>query len=382
MEARLNVLTEGARYDLSCACGPGEPRVRSGPERWVYPAALPSGKTVFLFKVLLSNACSRDCLYCVNRRSNLVRRYSLTPEELARSFMELLRQGVVSGLFLTSAIPDTPSRSMERMLKAVEILRLRSGFRGYIHLKILPGVTRDLVERAVALATRVSVNLECPTAGTLARVAGEKNLLEQILRPIGWVKQILDGKERPRCDQTTQFVVGAAGESDRQILARSSQLYREAHLSRVYFSAFQPPDGKLWEGMRGTPLMREHRLYQADFLFRKYGFSFEEIPLSSEGELSLSEDPKQIWARMHPEQFPMEINRAEKRELLRVPGIGPLSAERIVAARREGRLRRLEDLKGMGVLLKRASPYLLLDGRREREEGKALQLSLWGQEMP
>jgi putative DNA modification/repair radical SAM protein len=376
MEKRLDVLTEGARYDLSCACGPAEPRIREGPDRWIYPAALPSGKKVFLLKILLSNACSRDCLYCVNRRSNHVRRYSLSPEELAGVFMELLRRERVTGLFLSSAIPDTASRSMERMIKAVEILRLRHRFRGYIHLKILPGAARDLVERAVALATRVSVNMECPTAGTLARVARDKDLMEQILRPIGWIRQIIDGLERRRCDQTTQFVVGAAGESDKQILARSAQLYRDARMSRIYFSAFQPPEGLLWEGMRGTPLMREHRLYQADFLLRKYGFSFEEIPLSSGGELSLDEDPKQIWAFRNPERFPLEINRAEKRELLRVPGIGPVSAERIITARLDGRLRRPDDIKGLGVVLKRALPYLLFDGRRVRQEKEALQLSL------
>lgn len=376
MEKRLDVLTEGARYDLSCACGPAEPRIREGPDRWIYPAALPSGKKVFLLKILLSNACSRDCLYCVNRRSNHVRRYSLSPEELAGVFMELLRRERVTGLFLSSAIPDTASRSMERMIKAVEILRLRHRFRGYIHLKILPGAARDLVERAVTLATRVSVNMECPTAGTLARVASDKDLMEQILRPIGWIRQIIDGLERRRCDQTTQFVVGAAGESDKQILARSAQLYSDARMSRIYFSAFQPPEGLLWEGMRGTPLMREHRLYQADFLLRKYGFSFEEIPLSSGGELSLDEDPKQIWAVRHPERFPLEINRAEKHELLRVPGIGPVSAERIITARLDGRLRRPDDIKGLGVVLKRALPYLTFDGRRVRQEKEALQLSL------
>ncbi|MCL5036973.1 MAG: radical SAM protein [Chloroflexi bacterium] len=377
MEKRLNILTEGARFDLSCACGPGTNRTKESPYRWIYPAALPSGKSVFLFKVLLTDACSRDCIYCINRRSNKRPRYSFTPEELVRVFLDLKNRGLVSGLFLTSAIPDTAPKTMERMLKAVEFLRLRHKYRGYIHLKILPGVPFDLVERAVSLATRVSINVECPTSETLARVAGEKDLLSQILRPIAWVKNLQDKIETPSCDQTTQFVVGAAGETDRQILGRTWQLYREANLSRVYFSAFQPPSGRLWEGMTGVPLIREHRLYQADFLFRKYGFKFEELLFAPENNLTLESDPKQTWADANPARFPVEINKAEKSDLLRVPGIGPVSALRILKEREEGRIHRLEDLKKMGVIVGRARPYILLNGKAFMDEQAGFQLLLW-----
>jgi predicted DNA-binding helix-hairpin-helix protein len=263
---------------------------------------------------------------------------------------------------------------MERMIATAEILRKNYLYRGYIHLKIMPGASWGCVERATQVADRVSVNLEAPGQKWLRRLAPDKKL-DDLLAPLLWVRRLLeDGDERRvrRAGQTTQFVVGAAGEPDREILQTTERLYRELKLARVYFSAFQPLEGTPLEDQPATPLLREHRLYQTDFLFRRYGFALEELIFDQEGNLSLEADPKMAWALYHPHFFPVEVNQATKEELLRVPGIGPKSASRIIKGRRLGRLRTLEDLQSLGAVAKRAAPFITLSGKRP-----AFQLSLW-----
>ncbi len=366
---KLKTLGEAAQYDLCGACGRSSSESRRRPSplgRWIYPAALPDGRHIRLLKVLLTNACDNDCTYCANRRSLDRRRISFEPDELARVFVRFWERGLVQGLFLSSALSGDPRRVQDRMLAVLELLRFHHGFRGYIHVKVLPGAGMAQVERATQLAQRVSVNLEAPGAAYLRRVAAEKDY-EELLRRLQWIKRFLDERPDKRGGQTTQFVVGASGESDRDIVALAENLYDTMNLRRVYFSAFQPVPGTPLEGRLPTPLIREHRLYQVDFLFRKYGFRASDLVYDESGNLPLETDPKTLWARAHPEFFPVEVNRAPREVLLRVPGIGPVTAGRILRGRRQGKIRSLEDLSRLGGNAERAAAYVLLDGKRPGE---------------
>lgn len=370
--AKANLLGEAAQYDLCGTCGTDASRVRDDIGRWIYPAALPDGRRVMVFKVLLTNACERDCAYCANRSSRDVRRSGFTPEELAATFATLVRHRLAMGLFLSSAVCGPVNRAMERMIAAVEIVRHKYEFGGYVHLKILPGAERAAVERATQLAQRVSVNLEAPNAARLACLSSSKDFEQDLLQRMRWAHEFMRAHGTARAGQTTQFVVGASGEADRETLYTTSRLYRELYLARAYFSAFQPVPGTPLENHPPTPLAREHRLYQCDFLMRQYGFTFEELVFDRNGNLPLGADPKLLWAQSHPERFPVEVNRAEREMLLRVPGIGPRSAARILAGRRDHTFRDLDGLKKLGVVTERAAPYVLLGGRRP-----TVQLPLW-----
>jgi predicted DNA-binding helix-hairpin-helix protein len=373
--AKATLLGQAAQYDTCAACGTGASRLRDDIGRWIYPAALPDGRRVMLFKVLMTNVCERDCGYCANRAGRDVPRAAFTPDELAAAFAELVRRRLATGLFLSSGIYGAPARAMERMLAAVEIVRARYGFRGYVHLKILPGAERAAVERAVQLAQRVSVNLEAPNPARLARISSGKHFEDHLLQRMRWAHEAIVARGLDLAGQTTQFVVGASGETDREILLTSTHLYRELRLARAYYSAFQPIAGTPLESLPATPPVREHRLYQCDFLLRQYGFGFDELVFDGRGNLPLATDPKHLWAERHPEWFPLEVNRAAREALLRIPGIGPRSAARILAQRRQHTLRDLEDLRRLGVDTRRAAPYVLLAGRRP-----PVQLSLWSRE--
>ena len=329
---KLDILTAGARYDLACACGNEGHRVRGDMGRWIYPAALPDGGTVRLLKVLLSNSCSRDCAYCPQRQGRDFQRSSFKPEELAVTFMEMHRRGLVTGLFLSSAIGGSVESSMERLLRTVELVRFRHHYRGWIHLKVLPGASREQVTRAASLANRLSLNLEAPTAARLAALSPRKRFQEDICQRMGWIKDLIDDHSGRCRGQTTQFVVGAGDETDGEFVRLAGRLYDSLGLSRIYFSAFQPVPGTPLADRRPASFEREHRLYQTDFLLRKYGFSADEIVLDELGNLPLDADPKQTWASRHPEFFPVEVNKAPLEDLLRVPGLGPVSAR---AHRRE-----------------------------------------------
>jgi putative DNA modification/repair radical SAM protein len=367
-QEKIAILGESAQYDICASCGTSASRTRNPLGRWIYPAALPDGKTVRLLKILMTNACSNDCFYCATRCGRDFKRTSFSPDELARMFIDLHSRNLVTGLFLSSAVSSSARATMEKMIKAVEILRFRLGFKGYVHLKILPGAGLDYVERAVQLATRVSVNLEAPSSDRLHKISKGKNFDDLLLR-MKWVKSLASGSERLTAGQTTQFVVGAADESDKEILRLTDRLYGDLELSRVYYSAFQPVMNTPLEDHLATPPIREHRLYQVDFLLRKYGFTFDEMVFQRDGNLSLDLDPKMVWALSHPERFPIEINKASREELLRVPGIGPKSASRIVKARLKGKLYSLQELRAMRVLVKRAVPFMLIDGRMLSEGG-------------
>jgi len=362
---KVKVLGRSAQYDLCGeACGTEASRVRDELGRWIYPAVVPDGRRVKLLKVLQSNACTNDCYYCANRVGRDCPRLSFSPDELARAFDQMRRRGLVEGLFLSSAIRGGPGQAMDRMLATVELVRGKYQFRGYIHLKILPGVTLAHVEQAVRLASRLSVNLEAPSSKRLARIAPGK-LLEELVEPLRWVHRLrleTEGRLVP-AGQTTQFVVGAADESDGELLETVAQLYRKVDLHRVYFSAFQPVPGTPLADHPPTPLWREHRLYQSDFLFRQYGFTFDELIFDKEGNLPRQADPKRAWAMAHPEFFPIEVSTASREQLLRVPGIGPRSAGRILRWRQESKVRTLSDLNKAGAVIQWAAPFVLLNGR-------------------
>lgn len=364
---KVEILGRSAQYDLCGeACGTDAARKKDDLGRWIYPAVLPDGRRVAMLKILLSNACQKDCYYCANRASRDFRRVSFTPEELAKAFDQMHRQGLVKGLFLSSGVCGDPSRAMDQMIATVELVRRKYAFPGYIHLKILPGASFAHVERAVQLATRVSVNLEAPNAERLARIAPSKDFAASLLQPMYWVRDLVEagGGRLVSAGQTTQFVVGAADESDREILTTTARLYKEIGLARAYFSAFQPVADTPLEDHAPTPALREHRLYQSDWLLRQYGFTFEDLVFDEEGNLPAEADPKMMWAQVHPEYFPIEVNRASREELLRVPGLGPRSVARILRLRRQRTFRTLTDLKQIGAVVSRAAPFILLDGKR------------------
>jgi predicted DNA-binding helix-hairpin-helix protein len=324
---------------------------------------LPNGKHLPLLKVLQSSMCDNNCLYCAMRRGRNGERCAFSSDELAAAFDQLAQRGVAKGLFLSSAVCDNANRTMERMIATVELVRFRYHFDGYVHLKLLPGCDQAAIERAIQLADRVSVNLEAPTSSRLARLSGDKRFELDLMQPMRWARRLLDQSEKPTPpDITTQFVVGAAGESDLEILSTAEHLHRTLGVTRAYFSAFRPvPDTPL-ENLPPTPGWRQNRLYQGDYLLRFYGFSVQDLTFDQQGSLSADLDPKMAWAQQHPEFFPIEINRASREALLRVPGIGPRSAQRIVNLRRQGKFRSLQDLRAVGAVTDRAAPFVLLDG--------------------
>ena len=305
---KIQMLGESAQYDICVACGSQEGRRLDDLGRWIYPAVLPDGQRISLLKVLQTNACHNDCYYCAQRASRDARRTAFSPDELAATFDAMNRRGLVKGLFLSSALAGNAVGSMDRCLATVELLRKRYEFRGYIHLKLLPGASMAQVEQAVRMATRVSVNVEAPSPARLQRIAPDKAYPE-LLKPMTWAHDLIaaSGGSLAPGGQTTQFVVGAAGESDREILGATSQLYRQVDLRRAYFSAFQPVRGTPLEGLPATRSLREHRLYQSDFLMRQYGFGYHELVFDGEGNLPFEADPKRIWAQHHPERFPVEV---------------------------------------------------------------------------
>ena len=264
---KIAALGESAQYDLCSACGAAT-RTRDDLGRWIYPAALPDGKRVRVLKVLMTNICEKNCYYCGVRASRDVPRTTFTPDELAQAFDRLFRADLVDGLFLSSGICAGADRAMERMLATVELLRVHYGFPGYVHLKLLPGSSDSHIERALQLAHRVSVNLEAPNADRLAAIAPRKDFYEELARPMRIAKKLIDdsGGRLAPAGQTTQFVVGASGEPDLEILSTTARLYHELDLRRAYFSAFQPVPGTPLDALESTPAWREHRLYQADWL--------------------------------------------------------------------------------------------------------------------
>jgi predicted DNA-binding helix-hairpin-helix protein len=365
---KLEILSADAQYDLACtcSCNRDEGRKRGGDGKWIYPVTLPNGGKSILFKTLLSNVCTNDCKYCPLRQQMDIRRCSLSPEETARVFLDYYNRRKVFGLFLSSGVCGSADRAMDRLNATARILRKRHGFRGYIHLKVLPGSSDAAIEEAVSLSSTVSLNIETPGEANLTKLSNKKRYISDIIRPIELISRLTGrGARYERVKQTTQFIVGAAGESDSEIVKYTAGLYERLKMHRVYFSAYQKGLGdesiageRTRLGEADDMFMREHRLYQVDFLFRKYGFKESDIVFGEDGNLSLATDPKEAWALGHPEAFPVDVNSASKFSLLRVPGLGPVTVKRILEQRKRNRVGCIEEVGKVGVRLKKASKYL------------------------
>lgn len=367
-QQKLEILSADAQYDLACACGTGKDdhRKRGSDGRWVYPVTLPNGGKSVLFKTLFSNVCNNDCKYCPLRRNQDVRRCTLSVDDTCRVFLDYLSQKKVFGLFLSSGVIGSPDHTMDKLVAVAKQLRYKHKFRGYIHLKVIPGASDAAIEEAVSLSSAVSLNIETPGAENLAKLSDEKDYIRDIIEPIKLISRLTaPGSRYRRVKQTTQFIVGAARERDTRIVKYMAGLYDRLKLQRIYFSAYQKGLGDPSIDAEKAPdtdpqdvLMREHRLYQVDFLFRKYGFKDNDIVFDPDGDLSLNTDPKETWALNHPEAFPIHVNNASKWDLLKVPGLGPLTVKRIIERRKQSRLRSIEDVGKPGALLKKAQPYL------------------------
>ena len=371
---RLSILSEAAGLDRDVRL---RAPARVGNQVGIAGVRLPGGGSTTLMRIMQTNACSLSCGYCPTFCGGKVKRATLSPEEAATTFMEAHRKGLVDGLFLTSGVPGRAERATDRMLATLELLRRRESFRGYLHVKLLPGAQEAQVEAAARLADRISVNLEAPTDAHVHALAREKDLSGDLLPKLELAGRLL--RERGGgAGTTTQFVVGAAGERDREILGVVAGLERRRLLHHAHFSAFQPVVGTPMEGWPSTPAARELRLYQAEHLLRQYGFTWEELPFASDGNLPLDDDPKTAWATAHPERFPIEIETASYAQLVRVPGLGPAAARTLVAERHQTLMRGARDLERAGVDVVRAGYFLTLRGRRLATSLPPRQLRLFG----
>ena len=373
MEAieKLKILSEDSRYDLACACGTNKDdrRKRDLGGRWLYPATLPQGGYSVLLKTLLSNACSNDCKYCPLRSNSNIKRCTLQPEEVANIFMEYLRKKKVFGLFLTSGVIGSPDYTMDKINATARILRYKHNYKGYIHLKVIPGASNAAVEDAVSLASAVSLNIETPGRKRFEILSAKKDYSNDIIRPLKQLSKLTQkGTKYGRVKCTTQFIVGASDELDTEIVQYTFKLYEKLKFQRIYFSAYQKgvghPDIPGEQQITSNPeniLMREHRLYQTDFLIRKYGFKSDDIIFDQNGNLRLDKDPKELWSERHPEVYPVRINKADRELLLRIPGIGPKTAAMIIDLRRVRKILRLEDIGLKGKNAQKASRYVIFE---------------------
>lgn len=397
---KLQVLVKDAVFECEGGKSPSARAVRALKEEHlrqsIYPAKVPGG-TMPLLKTLLTNACIKNCRYCPIAAYCDHRVVSFKPDEMAKMFMAMHKNGMVNGLFLSSGIVHDPDTTQDLLNDTAKLLRTHYGFRGYIHLKIMPGASPEAIKEAARWANRISVNAEAPNEDRLKAIAPDKSFHGEMLPTLqhiadvitqkrlewlerqsvvqrigkGWLAdldEISELRTPPVLSSTTQFVVGAAGESDKELLQATERFYRQFALGRAYFSAFRPICGTPLENKEPETPVREHRLYQADFLMRQYGFKLDELPFDEKGNLPQDIDPKLAWALRHPDRFPVEVMTADWEELVRVPGIGPTTAERLIKARKEGALLTADGLQRLGVHLKRAAPFLTLRGKPVSKE--------------
>ena len=412
LDRKLAILADAAKYDASCASSGTSKRdssrgrgIGSTEGSGICHSYAPDGRCISLLKILLTNFCTYDCLYCVNRVSSNVARARFTVEEVVQLTLDFYRRNCIEGLFLSSGIIQTPDYTMEQVVEVARVLREVHDFRGYIHLKTIPEASEELLARAGRYADRLSINVELPTAQSLAALAPEKDGAairrsmarlrlhiddaKEARRPQPVRSQIMMPPRRARpapfapAGQSTQMIVGADATPDRTILSTSATLYGSYRLKRVYYSAFSPiPDAARALPLKAPPLVREHRLYQADWLMRFYGFAHEEIVSSGDGMLSLDVDPKLAWALAHGERFPVDLDTAPKEMLLRVPGLGVKAVTRMLQARRVRRLT-TGDLQRMHVPMAKVLPFVVLNGHRpSRADEAALRRPIARQAQP
>ncbi len=393
LDRKLAILADAAKYDASCASSGSKKRhsvggrgIGSTEGSGICHSYAPDGRCISLLKILLTNFCVYDCLYCVNRVTSDVPRARFTTDEVVQLTLDFYRRNCIEGLFLSSGIIRSPDYTMEQVVEVARVLREEHDFRGYIHLKTIPEASPELLALAGRHADRLSINIELPTVQSLAELAPEKDGAgirrsmarlavhisdaRQAAKPKPATSQIMLPPRRAKparfapAGQSTQMIVGADASSDRTILLTSATLYGSYQLKRVYYSAFSPiPDSSSALPLKAPPMAREHRLYQADWLMRFYGFAHDEIVSAEHGMLALDIDPKLAWALAHRAQFPVDLNRAPKEMLLRVPGLGVKAVQRLMQSRRVRRLR-ADDLSRLNVPLKKVLPFVLLDGHR------------------
>ncbi|WPO38905.1 putative DNA modification/repair radical SAM protein [Tardiphaga sp. 42S5] len=385
VKRKLEILADAAKYDASCASSGTEKRdSRDGKGIGSTDAGMgichsyaPDGRCISLLKILLTNACNYDCLYCVNRASSNVTRARFTVDEVVQLTLDFYRRNYIEGLFLSSGIIRSADYTMEQVVAVARKLREEHHFRGYIHLKTIPEADDALITEAGKYADRLSINIEVPEEDSLAKLAPEKDV-RAIRRTMGRLRLKLDearegrkptprGKVGPRfapAGQSTQMIVGADSANDSTIIRTSANLYGSYNLKRVYYSAFSPiPDASRALPLRAPPLIREHRLYQADWLMRFYGFDADEIVDDNDGMLSLDMDPKLAWALRHRDRFPLDVNRASREDLLRVPGFGAKAVQRIIETRRISSIR-VGDLARLHIPRNKALPFIVLPDHR------------------
>ncbi len=355
-------LAEKARV----ATGRGEHYQSRSLAECISHVSTPTGKKPIL-KTMLTTACERNCYYCPFRAGRAkMQRMTISPDDLARAFMALQQGGAVDGLFLSSGIIKGSVPTQDKLIDATEIIRLKHGYRGYIHLKIMPGVEADQLYRAMQLADRISVNLEAPNQQRLDLLAPKKDFDRELLAMLRMAEQIRRDHPQERLARTvTQFVVGAVGDTDLELLSMTNGLHRHLGLTRAYFSAFSPVIQTPLENVAPTDGIREHRLYQSSFLLRDYGWEVEDLPFNDDGSLPTNIDPKRAWAEKHLRENPVDVMTAERADLLRVPNIGPKGADAILKARGQGKIRELADLRKIGIAApETAAPYMLIGGKR------------------
>jgi len=380
---KLAILADAAKYDASCASSGTSKRDSSGGKgigstegMGICHAYAPDGRCISLLKILLTNSCIFDCVYCINRKSSNVRRARFTPEEVVRLTLSFYRRNYIEGLFLSSGIIRSSNYTMEQIVEVARSLREDHDFRGYIHLKTIPDADPELVRQAGLHADRVSINVELPTVRGLERLAPEKDgtriegamaaMKADIVEGADARKRFRSAPSFAPAGQSTQMIVGADSASDGEIIGRASGLYDRFALRRVYYSAFSPiPDASAVLPLKRPPLMREHRLYQSDWLMRFYGFEAKEVAAAADasGMLPLDIDPKLAWALKFRESFPVDVNRAPRESLLRVPGLGVKAVDRIVSSRRWRRLR-LEDVARLTASIVKVRPFIAAEGWR------------------
>jgi len=333
-------------------------------------AALPNGKRIKLLKTMLTSACERNCYYCPFRAGRDMRRATFTPDELAKSFMQLYYAKAVEGLFLSSGIIGGGSRIQDKTIDTAEILRKKYHFRGYMHVKIIPGAEKDQVFRAMQLASRVSINLEGPNTHRLNLLAPLKIFSDELLQPLMWMNEIRSNYSPHKNwnglwpSSATQFVVGAVGESDLELITTSEKLLKQVGLRRIYYSKFNPIENTPLENHPPENPWRQHRLYQSSYLLRDYGFTLEDLPFNQDGNLPLDMDPKIGWAKKNLADSPIELNQADKEILIRIPGIGHKNAETIIQMRKHQKIMNSHQLRKMGIVTKHLAPFVLLDGKK------------------
>ena len=381
MEEKLRILADSAKYDAACTssgvdrAGGHSDGIGNAAACGICHSFASDGRCISLLKILMTNYCLFDCKYCINRRSNDVPRARFTPEEIAELTINFYRRNYIEGLFLSSGIIQSPDYTCEQLIEALSLLRGKYKFRGYIHVKAIPGADSELINRLGILADRISVNIELPSQKSLNTLAPDKSK-KSILLPMNQIStrikenstEIVQYRHAPKfapAGQSTQMIIGATPDSDYQILRLTEAMYQKYSLKRVFFSAYVPVGDQKLLPSKDTkpPLLREHRLYQEDWLLRFYGFTASEILDEKHTDFNPLLDPKCNWAVHHPECFPVEINKAPYEMLLRVPGIGVKSAQRIITARRQAKLDYC-DLKKLGVVLKRANYFIICKGKR------------------